>query len=135
MSSLPPDVMVFTPLNRCEPARLGDEITSLQLRLVENDTVASLFTRPAEVRFVDATGSVVHTIDTTGPMADGRRPDTHGWLANDDPTAAHASYAETPRPTSWGVLAPSDQIVGWAAVEYRMPDSTVWVDVTTCRFR
>lgn len=133
--SLPPDVMIFTPLNRCEPAQLDDEITSFRLYLVENDIVASLFTKPSEVRFIDATGSVLHTIDTSGQMTNGRRPDTHGWLATDDPTSTHASYAETPRPTSWGVLVRNDEIAGWTTIEYRMPDATAWVDVTACSLR
>ncbi len=113
---------------------MSSELLGFNLYIIgDNPQLAEVFTPPAAIRFTDSRGTVLHTMDTSGPMANGLTPNTHGWLGAGDLTGTHADYARAPRPTYWGVLANRDATSGWTSIQYRLSNTTTWLDILACR--
>ncbi len=125
--------LLVEPPNLCDSEQLNPTLWQHRLRTSPpNQQSADGFVPPAAVRFVDARGTVLHLVDTSGPMATGLTPDTHGGLSPGDPNGSVADYRAAQQPVFWGVLTTTAAVDGWTSIQYRLQDTTAWFDILNC---
>ncbi len=127
-SALPDDPLIWLPPDLCESEQISDTLWQHRLRTLTNAQEATIFEPPAAVRFVDGTGAVLYTVDTSGPMTTGLRPDTHGWLSPGDSNGTFSNFDDVPQPSYWGVLT-TGEAAGWASIQFLMWNDSSWIDI------